>query len=230
MGEPRIIIENWEGKNNTEERYKKYKELGLYRNLATIWVTPTRGKTLTKIAFNWMNVIGGFNQALVKFCVECMEVGAAYNFALKEIFANPQFKNFQYLFTVEEDNTVPPDALIKLYESIQEYDAVSGLYWLKGPDGVPQIWGDPLTKDNFVPQKPIPDTIQRCNGIGMGCALWRLDMFKNPGFTYGEWFKTGNGMTQDLYFCKNATALGYKFAVDTRVKVGHVDMESGDIW
>jgi hypothetical protein len=31
--------------------------------------------------------------------------------------------------------------------------------------------------------------------------------------------------TQDLYFFNQALPLGYKFAVDTRVKVGHYDLD-----
>jgi len=234
MKGPAIIVENWEGKNNSPENYERFKKLGTYRNLNTIWVTPTRGTMQTKVAFNWMNIAGGFNQGLAKIMIEACEVGAAYNYAIKEILANPGFKSFPYMLTVEEDNTAPPDGLHKLFESIQEYDAVCGLYWLKGPGGCPQIWGDGKS-DNFAPQAPIADTIQKCSGIGMGFALWRLDMFRHPGFTYGEWFKTaatveeGGPCTQDLYFCRNATKLGFKFAVDTRVKCGHVDSE-GVIW
>ena len=232
---PQIIIEEWTGKHNTPERYEAFKKMGLYRNMNTICVIPTRGKMLTKVALSWMNVSGGFNSAFPKVMIEACEVGAAYNYALTMILSNPAFQAYPYMLTLEEDNTPPPDGLHKLLESIQEYDAVSGLYWLKGPNGPPQIWGDPNT-DQFVPQPPLINTIQRCNGIGMGFALFRLDMFKNPGFTQGEWFKTaltpeeGGPCTQDLYFWKNARKLGYRCAVDTRVRVGHVDQESGDIW
>lgn len=231
---PQIIIENWEGKNNTPERYEAFKKMGLYRNMNTVCVIPTRGKMLTKVALSWMHIAGGFNSAFAKIIVEACEVGAAYNYALSMILSSPQLSNFPYLLTLEEDNTPPQDGLQKLLESIQEYDAVSGLYWLKGPNGCPQIWGDPNT-DQFVPQPPLINAIQRCNGIGMGFALFRLDMFRNPGFIQGEWFKTaalpeeGGPCTQDLYFWKNAKKLGYRCAVDTRVRVGHCD-ESGEIW
>ena len=232
---PRIIIENFEGKNNLPERYEAFKKMGTYRNMNTIMVIPARGKTLTKIAVNWMNLAGGFNSALVRIVVEGCEVGHAYNYALKAILSDPTLQKFPYILTLEEDNVVPADGLQKLLTSIQEYDAVSGLYWLKGPGGCPQIWGDPKQPVTFAPQLPIPDTLQRCNGIGMGFAVWRTDMFRNPGFTFGEWFKTTvfppeGPCTQDLFFCKRAGELGYKFAVDTRVKVGHVDLETGEIW
>ena len=232
---PQIIVENWEGKHNCPERYEAFKKLGAYRNMNTICVIPTRGTMLTRVALSWMHIAGGFNSAFVKMLVEGCEVGAAYNYAISMILNTPSLQNFPYLLTLEEDNTPPYDGLQKLLESIQEYDAVSGLYWTKGPGGVPQIWGDPATND-FVPQPPLPNTLQRCNGIGMGFALWRMEMFKDPKFVQGEWFKTaatpeeGGPCTQDLYFWRKAKELGYRCAVDTRVRVGHVDQTSGEIW
>ncbi len=230
---PQIVIENWEGKNNSPSNWERYKALGLYRDLSTIWVTPTRGTMATKLAFNWMGLCAGFNQGLARMCVVGYEVGAAYNNAIKEILSNPALAKFKYMVTIEEDNSLPPDGLLKLYESIQNYDAVGGLYWTKGPGGVPMIWGDAST-DTFVPQPPKPEAILPCNGLGMGFTLFKIEMFKHPGFVFGEWFKTvtdpGKVMTQDLYFFKKAKELGFKFAVDCRVRVGHYDINSDVVW
>lgn len=235
MVQAKIIIENPEGINNLPERYQAWTKLGLYRDLSTVWVTPTRGTMGTRVAFNWMNVMGGFNAPLCKFCVEAFEVGYAYNEALKHILATPALAKFKYLLTVEEDNMAPVNGLLHLYDSIQHYDAVGGLYWTKGESGVPMIWGDVGTPENYAPQTPIPDTIQPCNGLGMGFTLFRMDMFKDPRFTPGQWFKTGGDkdlemMTQDLYFFRAAARLGYKFACDTRCKIGHIDMNTGIVW
>lgn len=229
----KIFIENYEGKHNNPERYEEWKKLGHYKNCSTIWVTPTRGTCATRVAFSWANVCGAPNHALVRMCIEGYEVGEAYNQAIIQILSSPQLSNFAYVLCVEEDNTPPPDGLLKLCDSIQKYDGVSGLYWLKGPDGCPQIWGNPEEPFTYAPQ-PIKETLQECNGLGMGFTLFRLEMFKNPGFQFGKWFKTMSDSsqvsTQDLYFCKRAKELGYKFAVDTRVKVGHLDLATGEIW
>lgn len=230
----KIFIENYEGLNNAPERYRAWSELGLYKNLSTVWVTPTRGTCSTRVAFSWMNVMSAPNSALAKMCVEGFEVGKAYNEAITSILTNPALSKFQYVLTVEEDNCPPPDGLLKLYKSIQEYDVVGGLYWIKGEGGAPMIWGDPKEPGTYVPQPPVKDSVQPCNGLGMGFTLFRLDMFRNPGFEFGQWFKTigekGSFMTQDLYFFQKAQQLGYKFACDTRVRVGHYDQTSGQIW
>lgn len=231
---PQVIVEDFSGKNNTPEKYSRFKEMGLYRDLSTVWVTATRGTVPAKVVLSWMQVIGGFNSPLIRiFCVR-QRVDHAYNTAFATILSDPILSKYPYILTVEEDNTPPSNGLIKLFESIQEYDAVSGLYWTKGEDGVPQIWGDPAEPFTYRPQTPLPETIQRTNGIGMGFALFRTEMFKDKGFTFGEWFKTsqepGETMTQDLYFCKKAAELGYKLAVDTRVRVGHYDLENDILW
>ena len=48
------------------------------------------------------------------------------------------------------------------------------------------------------------------------------------------WFRTvqeiGKGFTQDLFFFNEAAKFGYKVACDTRVKVGHLDPQSGMVW
>ena len=228
-----IEFDSYEGKNNSLENYKKWPQLGLYKNLSTVWLTPTRGKMHTRVAFSWMNVMGPPNAMLPKMSIHHFEVGQAYNEGLKVILSNPILSKCQYLLTVEEDNLPQPDSLLKLYDGIQTYDAVGGLYWIKGEGGAPMIWGDIKEPGTYVPQPPKIDTLQECNGLGMGWTLFRMDMFRNPKFEFGSWFKTimddGAYMTQDLYFFQKAQQLGYKFACDTRVKIGHID-EDGKIW
>jgi hypothetical protein len=186
-----------------------------------------------------MGLMPPMNQKFVRIFVIGMEVGAAYNSAVEQILANPELSRWKYLFTLEEDNVVAPDTLLRLYEGITKYDAVSALYWTKGMGGQPMIYGDPaVMPKNFIPQIPRPDTLQECNGLGMGCCLFRLAIFKDKSVPR-PWFRTvqeyipgvgGRSYTQDLYFYENAGRCGYKFACDTRVRVGHLDAESGIVW
>jgi hypothetical protein len=71
-----------------------------------------------------------------------------------------------------------------------------------------------------------------------GFNLWKLDMFKDERIEK-PWFKTLNDFipgqgakvyTQDLYFFERAGKVGYKFACDTRVKVGHLDPQTDIVW
>lgn len=82
--------------------------------------------------------------------------------------------------------------------------------------------------------------IVECNGLGMGFTLFKTDIFRDDRFEK-PWFKTlgDHGTveqpgvrqyTQDLYFFEQARKLGYRCAVDTRVKLGHLDLKSGEIF
>lgn len=241
MIKPQIVIENFEGKHNSSldastERLELSKS---YRDLSTICIVPTRGQIAAKVVQNWWGLMPAMNQKFIRIFMIGMEVGAAYTAAIEQILANPVLKDWKYILTLEEDNMPPPDGLLKLYENIDKYDVVGGLYWTKGEMGQPMIYGHPKSMPlDFIPQKPLPETIQECNGLGMGFNLFKLDIFKDPKIPK-PWFKTlqefipGKGArayTQDLYFYENIHKLGYKVACDTRVKVGHYDLEADIVW
>jgi hypothetical protein len=161
-----------------------------------------------------------------------MEVGEAYSQTIEQILAHPELSKFKYILTMEADNVVPPDGLVKLLAQMEahpEYSCIGGLYWTKGYNGQPQIWGDP--KDpvvNFRPQLPDPaGGLVECCGTGMGFNLWRMSMFKDKALPRPLFeTKTQGGVaTQDLAFWANARKLGYRCAIDTSVKVGHYDLD-----
>jgi hypothetical protein len=208
-----------------------------YRDLSTIWITVTRGMLCTKIVSNWMSIMKPMNQKFFgPLFIENEEVGAGYQKAFDLVLNHPDLSKWKYILTVEEDNTLPQDALLKLYESIGEYDCIAGLYWTKGEMGQPMIYGNPAElPKNFVPQCPRPDTVQHCNGLGMGANLWKIESFKTKLKDMPKpWFQTiqeiGKGYTQDLWFFQEAAKYGYKVACNTAIKCGHIDIGTGMIW
>ncbi len=239
---PQIVVPNIAGvhNQNPEDTNKRLEASKSYRDLSTIIICPTRGSMSVKVVQSWMGLMRPMNQKVIGpiFAIG-MEVGEAYNSTIEMILANPELSKWKYILTIEEDNLPPPDGLLKLYESMDQYDVVGGLYWTKGEGGQPMIYGDPKVEPlNFIPQVPITDGVQPANGLGMGFNLFKLDIFKDPRLPR-PWFRTvqefipGQGTrayTQDLYFYENAGKLGYKFACDTRVKVGHYDIERDVIW
>jgi hypothetical protein len=208
-----------------------------YKDLSTICVVPTRGMIHAKVVQSWMGLMPPMNQKFIRMFMIGMEVGHAYNAAVEQILASPDLSKWKYMLTLEEDNIPPPDGLLRLYESIENYDAVGGLYWTKGESGQPMIYGDPKQMPkNFIPQLPRPGEVQQCNGLGMGFTLFRIAMFKKvpkPWFKTEQSFTPGVGVrayTQDLFFFELAGAAGFKFACDTRVLVGHFDAENDRCW
>jgi hypothetical protein len=241
MQTPTIILSDTDGGvHNRElaaanERLRKGKA---YRDLSTVIIVPTRGMIPARAVENWMGLMMPMNQKVIRLFMSGMEVGDAYTHAITLLINHPELRDWKYVLTLEEDNLPPPDGLLKLYENIDDYAAVGGLYWTKGEGGQPMIYGDPHGILNFMPQVPVPDSIQECNGLGMGFTLFRLEVFKDPKIEQ-PWFKTvqewsqgigAKSYTQDLFFFEKLRKAGYKVACDTRVKVGHLDTATGLVW
>lgn len=210
-----------------------------YKDQSTIIICPTRGMLSSRVVSSWMGLVKPMNQwVLGPIFFKGFEVGDAYEAALNWILSSPDFKKVKYLLTVEEDNIIPWDALLRLLEAIDGYDAVGGLYFTKGIEGQPMCYGPTeIVPRSMVPFLPAPDTLQPCNGLGMGCTLFRLKMFRD-GKIEKPFFKSQQEVTptgfkmfsQDLYFFNNAKSAGYRFACDARVKVGHLDVETDEVW
>ena len=241
MTTPQILVPDNVGIHNASDYSERLEKEKTYRDLSTIIVCPTRGMIPARIVQSWQGLIRPMNQKVFgPLFMEGMEVGEAYNQVIKMILENPDLSQFKFLLTIEEDNAPPADGLMKLYESIDDYDAVGGLYWTKGEGGQPMCYGDPKAMPlNFIPQIPTPESIVPCNGLGMGFTLFRIEMLKDKRFEYGQWFKTKQEVTpegavqmytQDLWFFQRARELGYKFACDARVRVGHYDAASRVMW
>jgi hypothetical protein len=244
--QPSIILDNQGFHNSSPGTSERLLKARAYKDLSTIIICPTRGVIPARIVQSWWGLMKPMNQKCIgpMFAIK-LEVGEAYNQMIQGILDNPELAKFKYILTIEEDNAPPPDGLLKLYEAIEgevdgnKYDVVGGLYWTKGEGGQPMIYGNPkVVPKDFIPQVPWTDTVQPANGLGMGFNLWRLDMFKDkklrkPWFVTEQSYVEGQGIkqyTQDLYFFEDAAKFGYKFACDTRVKVGHYDYEADMMW
>ena len=238
--EPRILVSNDVGSNNAnlEDAIVRVDNSKMYEDLSTIIICPTRGTFPTRVVQSWMKLMKPMNQTVAgPIFAESMKVDTAYNSLIEYILGNEYLSRFKYILTIEEDNLPPSDGLLKLYENMDKYDVIGGLYWGKGENGFPMIFGDPNSEEvTFSPQKPIINSIQPARALGMGFNLFKLDMFRKMK---GPWFKTlqgkddmGNDVanTQDIYFYKNAAKEGYKFACDTRVLVGHYDSRQDKVW
>lgn len=222
-----------------EKSGKRILEGGSWKKQRVIMIIPASKNISTKVYLSHCSLIFPPNNASFKMAAIGMEVGEAFSTTIQDILNHPDLSQWEYILTIEHDNIPQPDSLLKLLESMEkhpEYACIGGLYWTKGEGGVPQIWGDP--KDpvlNFRPQPPIPNEIVECCGTGMGFNLWRLDMFKDERLRK-PWFKTLTGIegqgvgTQDLYFWTDARKYGYRCAVDCRVTIGHIDLETDIIW
>ena len=180
------------------------------------------------------------------FAVGC-EVGNAYNVMIQNILDNPELSKWKYVLTLEDDNLPNADLHIRLLETIEwgNYDAVSGIYFTKGDISAPMVFGDSeeYAKTGVLDFRPLDvrkalekGQIIECNGIAMGAALFRMDVFKK---ILSPWFVTVADMipdkgascfTQDLNMCEKMKKAGMRLAVDCRNHVGHLDINSGTVY
>lgn len=235
MSEGKAFLDPWEGRHNQSDYESRLLSEGLYKDRSTVCIVPTRGQISARVVQAWLALMPPMNQKFIRLIVEKMEVGAAYEHAIDTILSHPELRTWNYVLTLEDDNMPPPDGLLKLYRAIDEgYDAVGGLYWTKGEGGQPMCYGDPgVFPLNFLPQIPRRECVTRCNGLGMGFTLFKMELFtsgkiERPFFKTLQEFdpqKGGSGYTQDLYFFEKASRAGYRFGCDSRVRVGHFDGE-----
>lgn len=225
--------------NLNPETNKRLSKSKSYEDLSTICIVPCVGGIPPKIVQSWRGMMTPMNQRFIMIMVEKMEVGQAYSTTIEQILANPELSKWKYILTMEHDNAPPPDGLLKLYENMDKYDGIGGLYFTKGEAGQPMSYGRPNSFPvNFIPFMPDPETVTPCRGIAMGFSLFKMEMFKDkrlprPLFETKQEYIPGVGAqayTQDLAFCEAAGKLGYKFAVDSRVKVGHYDYSTDFMW
>lgn len=234
---PQLIVSDLGGyhNDNLPETVARLTKGGSWKKQRVVVVLPAADVVPAKCVLSWWNLAFPPNNGVAKIMALGQEVGEAYSNAIEMILAEPNLSQWEFLLTVEHDNIVPGDGVVKLIERLEEnpwLSAVSGLYFTKGVGGAAQIWGDvsdPIP--NYRPQVPRGDGgLQECVGIGMGFALWRLPMFKDDRIKR-PWFRTHRGLagegvgTQDLTFATEARKYGYRFAVDCGVKVGHYDLK-----
>ena len=244
-----------EGKENIEgafsglgfERIKTH-STSTYSDCSTIIIIPSRDdKIHFRVVQSWQNLIAPMNQKRAVLFVINDEVGKAYSNTIDAILKDPNLSKFKYVMTLETDNIQPPDAHIRLLESIEEckLDAVSGIYFTKGDVNMPMAYGNPdvYRQTGVLGFEPLDvrraiesGRVVEVNGIAMGCSLYRMELFRE---IQQPWFVTVNdvvpgkgvvGFTQDLYFCEKAKRAGKRFGVDTRVRVGHLDENTGEVY
>jgi len=240
MIEPRILGETGVGIHNTnlEQSIERVEKSKMYKDLSTIIICPTRGLFPTRVVQSWMKLLKPMNQLVAgPIFAESMQVDDAYNSMIDYILNNGYLSKFKYILTIEEDNIPPADGLLKLYEGMDNYDVVGGLYWAKTDNGFPMIFGDPTNGPlDSKPRVPVIDGYIEANALGMGFNLFKLDMFRNiekPWFKTVESYDPIEGLaqvTQDIYFYRKAAEKGYKFACNCSIKVGHYNSKTDIVY
>jgi hypothetical protein len=205
--------------------------------LSTIAIFATSGVVSSVVAERLLAQSSQMNQKFVRIPVLGSNKYHSFNSTIEQIITSPVFANFKYILLMEDDIIPPYDGLHRLFESIKNFDVVSGLVWEKGEEGKPQIFGNPkYIPGSYTHVGPENETVQPCLGVSTKYTLFKLSIFRDekvpkPWFRIIPNHETGKkSQIPDMYFFDNIHKLGYTVAVDTRIKVGHAEINSDIVW
>lgn len=229
----------------------------VHTNVVCSWLAlqwPTNHLRSPLLATEHMEVASAYN-FLIDLSMNRKALRDGFQPQYADLFADAPF-----VLTTEEDNVLPSDAVVTLLQTImtcpdcggevlapkwkcakghQGFDAVSGLYFIKTDPPIPMAFGKPTFSEKEMDFHPlsVKDAIKRkkvieVNGIAMGAALWRKDLFRRVKNTKkNPWFKTTPQFTQDLWFCKRAKLEAHaRFGVHCGVQVAHYDPMTGVLY
>ncbi|MEN6615117.1 MAG: hypothetical protein ABFD12_01025 [Syntrophorhabdus sp.] len=70
-----------------------------------------------------------------------------------------------------------------------------------------------------------PGSLVECDATGTGCILYNMEVFRKlpyPWFRFQKNPENGMVIGEDIGFCQDLKAAGYKIYVDTSVEIGHL--------
>lgn len=132
---------------------------------------------------------------------------------------------FDAVLMIDSDTVVPPDAIRYLAEG--DCPIVLGTYPRRGETAGSEVFlpgQKDFTEANRVKFADMPHARFPAKGGGFGCAFVRREAFQRiprPWFRYVE-YDDGSLLSEDNYFCCQATAAGLSIEADGRVRCGHI--------
>jgi glycosyltransferase involved in cell wall biosynthesis len=133
--------------------------------------------------------------------------------------------NFDYLFSVDSDIVLPPDALVKMLS--HNTDMVSGVYIQRKPgQEIVEVYRK--TQNGGYANIPFselkPQGLHKVDACGFGCVLVKSDVIRKigyPQFVYKSALDHSHTFSEDVYFCQEAAKHGAKIFVDSTIVCDH---------
>lgn len=132
---------------------------------------------------------------------------------------------YDYVLMVDSDVMVPKDALTHLLDP--ETNIVLGCCPRKNStDGRIEIYRPgTFSFTDYYTYDTLPDNKRiAVKGGGFACALIKTSVFNCLHFPWFKYvtYEDGSSLSEDLYFCTQATEAGFLVEADTRVRCGHL--------
>lgn len=132
-----------------------------------------------------------------------------------------------YIFFIDDDCLIPPNALVKLFE--HNVDCVTGLYNMRNYPHRPILF-DEVHANGACHWRDLKDNetgLIEIVATGMGCLLTKIDVFKKiRAIGHKHWVTLGelehDHWCDDLSFFKRVRETGTPIYCDLNVSVGHI--------
>lgn len=201
---------------------------------------PTMGMVPIEFHIAAQRLLTPINAKLESYVVKGEEVGVARNMIAKMALSRGQ--KAEFILFIGDDMIPNWDALVLLYEEAVrgEWDILGALYYMKqnGVVPMPILWREGIVGYlregiHYQPGEAVVSDIS-----GMDFTLIRTSIFEKISY---PWFKTGptkvEGIddiwlhTEDAWFCRKAkNEANAKIGVHTGVRVGHLDIATGEVY
>ena len=141
-------------------------------------------------------------------------------------------EGYDYIFTVDDDMTFPPDTLARLLA----LDSGIASAWAMQLDGTTNICRFDAENKSYacmrsdeIPQGMFLDdayAIVKADAVGIACTLIKTGVYRSQGYPYHVYCEYPNKtlLSEDLYFCDQLRAYrpDVTIKVDLSLKAGHI--------
>lgn len=143
---------------------------------------------------------------------------------VRNLIASWVVKSYDYLFAVDYDISFEPLTLVRLLQ--HDLDVVSGLYIQRKPgEHILEIYRTAENGDQYnVPVCFLRNELEPIDACGFGCVLVKREVLEAvgyPQFFYTHALEHKDAISEDVYFCNKARALGFKIYANTLVRCKH---------
>ena len=152
-----------------------------------------------------------------------------------QLAAEAVTQGYDRILFIDSDMVFQPDLLIKLSKDLDEgREYVSGLFFRRKPPFTPVIYKkleysrDGLKIDMTLDQYfDYPrESVFEIEGSGFGAVMMTTALINKVGEKFGHPFAPEMGFGEDLSFCWRVKQLGIPMYCDSRIRVGHVGIQT----
>jgi len=132
---------------------------------------------------------------------------------------------YHYLFCVDSDIELPSDTLVKMLN--HDKDIISGVYIQRLEDRcTPELFYINDTGGvSHYDINALEKGLMKIDACGFGCVLIKSDVLRAmeyPHFVYQSSIDFQHTVSEDTYFCRKASSLGFEIYADTTIVCNHI--------